>query len=709
MGCGVSNRNDIVNPDVHVAYTGRPEDERIMYDEDIDKETNKKTLKGNSKVNTKEEKEQKIGSFIFEGPSQGDQMLAIKPWLGALKPPSAVVHLDKSIPSISLEIEYVYGYRCFDSRNNVFYTRNTDEIVYMTAALGIVLNKRSNTQKVFGGGLSSSSHGHIDDITALAIHPNKDFVATGEVGKNPKICVWKATDPSSSCVEFCQGRDSRAVACLGFSYDGKYLASADLHNDHNVRVWEWEKSTLLYTLKGGPDRILDLTWNNKSYGFCTAGVKNIDFWRYEEAKLVKKRGIFGTAGNMCNMTSISYLNDFCLTGGTNGQVYKWSENQCIRTYQIHSSGSTIHSLNVISSKVLTGAKDNTIKVLNSSMIIIRTIQMQSFARALDMFNDIILCGNRDGSIIEVMPDDQKVVLMQSHCDGEVWGLCVNANNDDIMVTVGDDNYIKVWDMVAKKCINSKELELEPGPPRKAGEGASTLATNSPNQQARAVCINVESQHVAIGHNDGHVSILENTSSLSLIKKLKDPKEWIESIAYSPDSASLAVGSHDNYIYIYDASQYLLKHRLQGHSSFIIALDWSTDSQYLHSNCGAYELLFWNANNGKQLKSGATSLRDEVWATWTAKLGWPAQGVYEGVIDMTHVNTVDRSPNLKYLSAGNDWGHVAIFNYPCAEGTKSKSYKGHSEHVTNVKWALNNNFLLSTGGYDQTIIQWKITK
>lgn len=82
-------------------------------------------------------------------------------------------------------------------------------------------------------------YGHTDDITALAIHPNRDIIATGEVGKNPKICIWSASDPSKSLIEFRQGRDSRAVASLGFSFDGRYLASNDLHNDHEVRIWEW--------------------------------------------------------------------------------------------------------------------------------------------------------------------------------------------------------------------------------------------------------------------------------------------------------------------------------------------------------------------------------------------------------------------------------------------------------------------------------------
>ncbi|OMJ72735.1 hypothetical protein SteCoe_28741 [Stentor coeruleus] len=699
MGCGTIRKGEVIE-------TYRNGD----YDEDLAREGRNSRKKGKSVVQQDVQKEENEGFFKVEKPNQGDQMLCIKPWLGALKAPEQPPIINDAPPKASLVLEYAYGYRCFDARQNLYYTSDPNCIVYMTAAIGVVLNKSTNTQQIFGGGPVTSDYGHTDDITSLAIHPHKDIIATGEVGKNPKICIWSARDPSRSIKEFRQDRDSRAVSCLGFSYDGQYLASADLHNDHNVRIWEWEKSgEKIAIIKSGPDRVLDLAWSLTELTFCTAGNKHIAFWNYNQGQkmLTKKNGIF-SSNPQVSMTSVAWTSTNCLTGGFNGCLYIWAGNTCIRTIRVHPENSTIHSVNVIRDTILTGGRDNVIQVLDLSFKIIRTIQNSSFARALDMSGGNILCGNRDGSIIEISPTNEKRILMQGHSDGEVWGMCIHPLNSNIIVTVGDDNYIKIWDIKKRICTGSCILETIAGQQRVAGQGASTLANTTPRQQARAICINING-HVAIGFNDGHVLIWDSIEGKNKVKPLNEPREWIESMAYSPNGQLLAVGSHDNRIYIYTTAEYRLRKTLTGHSSFIIALDWSCDSNYLHTNCGAYELLFWDVNSGQQLKSGATMLKDEVWHTWTAKIGWHVQGIYEGNVDMTHVNTVDRSNDRELIAVGNDWGNVVLFNNPNGVKTKGKSFRGHSEHVTNVKWNATNEFLMSAGGSDQTIMQWRVVK
>lgn len=55
--------------------------------------------------------------------------------------------------------------------------------------------------------------------------------------------------------------------------------------------------------------------------------------------------------------------------------------------------------------------------------------------------------------------------------------------------------------------------------------------------------------------------------------------------YSPSESKLAVGSHDNMIYVYDITDhgYALYCILKGHSSYISCLDWSVDESYIRSN------------------------------------------------------------------------------------------------------------------------------
>jgi hypothetical protein len=70
----------------------------------------------------------------------------------------------------------------------------------MTAALGVILDHASNTQKFFGGGecddtrrmASDEMEMHNDDIMGLAISPDRSWAVTGQKGSVPLIFTWDA-------------------------------------------------------------------------------------------------------------------------------------------------------------------------------------------------------------------------------------------------------------------------------------------------------------------------------------------------------------------------------------------------------------------------------------------------------------------------------------------------------------------------------------
>lgn len=179
--------------------------------------------------------------------------------------------------------------------------------------------------------------------------------------------------------------------------------------------------------------------------------------------------------------------------------------------------------------------------------------------------------------------------------------------------------------------------------------------------------------------------------------------------YSPDESMLAVGSHDNDIYIFKVSgnSYTLHGKLEAHKSFITNMDWSRDGKYIQSNCGAYELLFFDVNSKKQLKSGASQLRDEKWATYTCKLGWWVQGIFPPATSGDHVNGVDRNHGEDVIATGDDWGFVNLYGNPNTKGAKCKAYRGHASHVVRVMFDANDSYIYSIGGYDKTLMKWKV--
>ena len=179
------------------------------------------------------------------------------------------------------------------------------------------------------------------------------------------------------------------------------------------------------------------------------------------------------------------------------------------------------------------------------------------------------------------------------------------------------------------------------------------------------------------------------------------------IQFSADGNTLAVASFDSKIYLYDVGNaYALRGTITKHNSYITQFDFSADSQYVQSNCGAYELIFSEADTGHHVPA-ASRLRDVRWRTWNCTLGWASQGLWTKALDGMEIASVDRSESEKLLAVGDEFGRVRLYNYPCIDTSAVfKQYRGHSSHITKVRWTGGDSHLLTVGGHDRSVFQWK---
>ena len=127
--------------------------------------------------------------FEPEDAGEGEQFMAVKPWIGQIAEPAQHNPINNEKPDETFALEYAYGYRCADSRQNCHYNVNEDP-VYMTAALGVILDRNNNTQKFFGGGeventskqTANDMNGHTNDVMCIKLCNHKKMAASGQVG-----------------------------------------------------------------------------------------------------------------------------------------------------------------------------------------------------------------------------------------------------------------------------------------------------------------------------------------------------------------------------------------------------------------------------------------------------------------------------------------------------------------------------------------------
>ena len=667
--------------------------------------------------------EDDAGLFNEEITEEGTEFMAVKPWLGAIKAPSSFTGLGSEFdrePNVDIELEYVYGYRTKDTRNNLYY--KDGKAFYYAAALGIRLDIDSNTQ--------SFLNSHRDDVISMAYSKAKNLFATGELGPRPLINIWNPDD--MSVVAELKGGVIKGVCALGFSPKGDKLAAVCIDDKHTVVIFDMDSYQFQFSTEGGPSKIVELVWTSDT-NFATVGIKHYKYWTLSGNSLSGKNGLFGKNNN--KLVCVSKFGNNIVAGAVGGDLQVWSGNSCSKTVKLHKI--CLDALCVVDdSTLLTGGKDCMVNGLDKSFAKLFTLNMNEIAPtgisnkvralAVNEARDELLVGVYSSQIFKVSAKNSPVEtwdkakltvneVMSGHYSpnvqwtNEVWGLA--AIGSDRILTVSDDATLRLWSTSERRMvdhlvlnIDAKGAVLEPDKTTKDFQDQAKL---------RSVCVSMDEKHIAVGCKEGTVRIIDY-AKWQQVKLIKRRKQWIEDLKFSPNNEYLAVGSHDNIIDIYDvASGYKWKRKLHKHSSYITHIDWSVDSCYLHSNCGAYELLFWSVEDGQQLTSGASALRDEDWHTWSCVLGWPVQGIFLPEMDGGDINMTDRShkaipDGYRILAAGDDFGKIRVYPYPCLKkGAKAIELKGHSSHVTNVKFNGNDSYLYSAGGEDQTIMQWRV--
>uniref|UniRef100_A0A8C1K6D7 EMAP like 6 n=1 Tax=Cyprinus carpio TaxID=7962 RepID=A0A8C1K6D7_CYPCA len=475
-------------------------------------------------------------------------------------------------------------------------------------------------------------------------------------------------------------------------YDHR-LASVGLDAKNTLCVWDWKKGRVLATATGHSDRIFDISWDPfLPHRLVSCGVKHIKFWALCGNALTPKRGIFGKTGDLQTILCLATAKDeVTYSGALNGDIYVWKGLNLTRTIQA-AHGAGIFSMHSCEEGFATGGRDGCVRLWDVDFKPITKIDLREAEqgykglsiRSVCWRADRILAGTQDSEIFEVMvrDRDKPLLIMQGHSEGELWALDLHPKQP-LAVTGSDDRSVRLWSLSEHTLIARCNME----------------------EAVRSVSFNNDGSQLALGMKDGSFTVLR-VRDMTEVVHIKDRKEVIHELKFSPDGSYLAVGSNDGFVDIYAVAQrYKKVGECNKSTCFITHLDWSVDSRFLQTNDGAGERFFYRMPTGKFMpKEEAKGIH---WMRWTCVLGPEVNGIWPKYSNVNDINSVDANYSSAVLVTGDDFGLVKLFRFPCLKkAAKFKKYIGHSAHVTNVRWSHDLQWVLSTGGADHSVFQWR---
>ena len=126
----------------------------------------------------------------------------------------------------------------------------------------------------------------------------------------------------------------------------------------------------------------------------------------------------------------------------------------------------------------------------------------------------------------------------------------------------------------------------------------------------------------------------------------------------------------------------------------------------------YKIAHWtldsDAKTGKFLATQPYP-DDTKWADDPLIAVWDTQGLYQKGWDGTDLNDATLTSDGKLIASGDDYGCVRLHNYPAIDQTACNEYHGHAEFVVGVEWLRDDSQLITCGGNDMAIFQWKLLR
>ncbi|WP_193196502.1 serine/threonine-protein kinase [Nostoc sp. MG11] len=309
------------------------------------------------------------------------------------------------------------------------------------------------------------------------------------------------------------------------------------------------------------------------------------------------------------------------------------------------------------------------------------------------------------AILTTLPASQRLVPLNLLDDKLKKRLLINAAI--VLVGLGGVWYFQFL----------PQLMTDSNPSQSASNQPTALKGHS--SDVNSVAFAPDGKTLASGSDDRTIK-LWNLSTGKEIYSLRNHSGWIWNIAFAPDGKTLASASADKTIKLWNLSTGKEIRTLEGHSNGVAAVAFSPDGKTLASGSLDKTIKLWNLITGKEIRtleghsqaaatvafspdgktlaSGSWDKTIKLWDLATGKVIRTQKGHSELVLSVAF------SPDGKTLASGSKDKTIKLWNL--ATGETIRTLKGHSEKVNSVAYSKTlNGVTFVSGSNDNTIKLW----